>query len=85
MLHLTRRSYSGTTYLVLQVLLHTAAVFCVVNYVLDSFLKGLSQKPLVAAILVEITLSFNALLREQSDNLFSIWRQQTLDIHGDGR
>lgn len=46
--------------------LHVAALFCGVNFVLDSPLKGFSQRPLVLAILADITICFRLLRAQDS-------------------
>lgn len=43
-----------------QILLHAAALFCGINFVWDTPLKGFSQKPLVLAILVNTALCLHA-------------------------
>jgi len=37
-------------YILLQLFLHSAALFCGINFILDSVLKGFSQRPLLLAI-----------------------------------
>lgn len=47
----------------LQSFLHIPAVFCGINFVMDSPLKGFSQKPLILAILVNTALGLRVLVR----------------------
>lgn len=56
--HLSRK-----THIWFQILLHGPAIFCGINFVWDTPLKGFSQKPLVLAILVNTAICLHVLVR----------------------
>ncbi len=45
-----RHHFEKHAFMIMHLILHLTALFCGINFVLDSVLKGLSQRPLLAAI-----------------------------------
>jgi len=65
--HLYRYGIMGATlHRWLHIVLHAAALFCGVNFVLDTPLKGFSQRPLILAILADNFIFFRLLKNQQS-------------------
>lgn len=58
-----REELGAGTHTFLQLTLHTVALFCGTNFVLDTALKGFSQRPLLIAIIIGTGISLNALTK----------------------
>lgn len=63
MLYQMRGRLGPVAYICFQLFLHVSAIFCGVTFVLDSPLKGFSQRPLLIAILAETGICLNILVR----------------------
>ncbi len=75
-LYLMRDRLGAAVHIGLQLVLHGAALFGAVTFVLDSALKGFSQRPLLAAIVAEMGICLNALLHHRPG--------RDLTFHGPG-
>lgn len=71
LLYYARNDLGRRNHLLLQVVLHFTALYCFYHFLLDSDLKGLSQKPLLLAITIGSGASLNTLLQTRYGiNLF---------------
>ena len=68
MLYFTRYRLGRRVHLGMQIILHLAALFCGVNFVFDTLLKGFSQRPLLLAILTEAGICLNKLVRAYQES-----------------
>ncbi len=74
LLYNVRERLGRGTHILMQFLLQLSAVYCGVNFVLDSPLKGFSQRPLLIAFIAETGLCLKMLLRAQAGRR-AAWHQ----------
>ncbi|HHX74848.1 MAG TPA: hypothetical protein GX699_08090 [Firmicutes bacterium] len=63
LLHYAREALGRRSHLLLQAALHLTALHCFYHFLLDSELKGFSQKPLLLAITIGSGAGLNMLLQ----------------------
>ena len=60
--------FEPRAYILLQLILHSAALFCGVNFILDSVLKGFSQRPLLLAIITVTSLCLKTRMQSYAES-----------------
>ena len=72
---------NSRSYMIMWYLLHISAIFCGINFVLDSALKGFSQRPLLMAIIMITGICLHIQLRSRFEPDFAYNRSKLLRDH----
>jgi len=58
--------FESSIYYVLHIILHGSALFCIINFALDTALKGFSQRPAILAIVIVTNICLHLQLKERN-------------------
>ena len=76
-----KEEFAPRVFISMQLLLHSAALFCGVNFVLDSALKGFSQRPLLIAIIAVSAICLRTKMQRYSEVQYSDEKRQLLSYN----
>ncbi|MFU8794718.1 MAG: hypothetical protein ACNA7Z_05055 [Dethiobacteria bacterium] len=73
-----KEEFAPRVFISLQLFLHSAALFCGINFVLDSALKGFSQRPLLIAIIAVSAICLRIKIQIYAEVHYSDEKRQLL-------
>ncbi len=73
--------FEPRAFIMVLLVLHASALFCGANFVLDSLLKGFSQRPLLLAIIAVTSLCLRARIQSRTETDYAYGESRLLHNH----